>query len=224
MKTISILYIWLTICFWNISWKDIRLTFDPSKIIILSPILFYDSILACESFVNFRESFAVNTKRGRWYDKVRQPSAYIPAISSFHPSSPLLRALSHSLLHRPEGPISSSFSPSGPSRSLCSLYTASRLLLLLLALLFLFLLLRVLLPPPPPPPPPSLRSPLLSLSLRQRSVPLCPEIHSSFFSLLLLACPSPLPPSWSSCSFCFGRVNENDDERTRVRKRNAQRE
>lgn len=126
----------------------------------------------------FPRSFDVNTKHGRWYDKVRQPPAYIPAISSFHPSSPLLRALPHSLLHRPEGPISSSFSPSGPSRSLCSLCTASRLLLLLLALLFLFLLLRVLLLLLPP----SLRPPLLSLSLRQRSVPLCPEIHSSFFS------------------------------------------
>lgn len=143
----------------------------------------------------FPRSSAVNTKRGRWYDEVRQPPVYIPAISSFHPSSPLLRALPHSLLRCPEGPISSSFSPSGPSRSVCSLCTASRLLLLLLALLFLFLLLR----PPPPSiaslfvPPPTLGSSLPRDSfLLFLSPPSCLPFgsRSKLVQLLLLFWPS----------------------------------
>lgn len=135
------------------------------------------------AFRQFPRSSAVNTKRGRWYDEVRQPPVYIPAISSFHPSSPLLRALPHSLLRCPEGPISSSFSPSGPSRSVCSLCTASRLLLLLLALLFLFLLLR---PPPPSSFAPSIASLFVPPPTLGSSLP-----RDSF--LLFLSPPSCLP-------------------------------
>lgn len=86
----------------------------------------------------------------------------------------------------PEGPIFSSFSPSGPSRSLCSLCTASRLLLLLLSLLLLFLLLHLL----PPPLSPSRRFlSLLSLSLRLRFS----SSRDSFLFFLSLSF-VPLPP------------------------------
>lgn len=56
--------------------------------------MLYDRFLrASLPSISVKRSFVVNTKGGRWYDEVRQPPAYIPAISSFHPSLPLLRAL-----------------------------------------------------------------------------------------------------------------------------------
>ena len=181
------------------------------------------SIFTCKPSVNFRQA-----KLCREYERrtvVRRGTT----ASSLHPCHLLLPSIlasssctPHSLLHCPEGPISSSFSPSGPSYSIYLLCTASRLLLLLLTLFLLFLLLR---PPPPSPPPPLsfLRPSLLSLSLWLCSVPLCSEIRSSFFSLLLLACPSLLVSSWSGCFFCFRRVNENDSEYAREKEGRAER-
>lgn len=115
-----------------------------------------------------------------------------------------------SLLHRPEGTLISSFSPTGSSRSVCSLCTASRLLLLLLT-------------PTPFSLATSLGSPLLTSSLRGPLLPslslrlfysvpphreaLCPS--SLFFLSFLLA--FLLASSWSSCSFYF-QHEERDTE------------